>query len=410
MDFNLEIIPDPKSKPNELIFDIKGDQTNGLDKTIVNGLRRTILSSIPTLAFRTEINNSDLIVKKNDSSLHNEFLIDRIGLIPLYIDPMNYQKQYLFHLNVKNSELTPVTTITAKDFEIYPLKKNIDPNLIESINFDDYDKLNPLTEKEKAKIFRPFKYNKKDYYCIITELKTTNSSTVQEIDIYGVPSISYAYEDSKWQAVSKACYTFKKDEQLFEKVFQDKIKVNEIQKSHQAKYKKELMISESERYFHRDLNAQPYWYTFMIDAVHFMDSKAIFLQANQIIIDQLEILTKEFPKLSSGDKSLLTLEELEDSIFKIHVSGFDDTIGSIIQTYIANNMIDDKSILSVCGYKRKHPLEEIIIFTVSLNRKNKVFQLNKPQQIVAIIELFIEACNKLIQMFSIIQSISEKKL
>lgn len=410
MDFNLEIIPDPKSKPNELIFDIKGDQTNGLDKTIVNGLRRTILSSIPTLAFRTEINNSDLIVKKNDSSLHNEFLIDRIGLIPLYIDPMNYQKQYLFHLNVKNSELTPVTTITAKDFEIYPLKKNIDPNLIESINFDDYDKLNPLTEKEKAKIFRPFKYNKKDYYCIITELKTTNSSTVQEIDIYGVPSISYAYEDSKWQAVSKACYTFKKDEQLFEKVFQDKIKVNEIQKSHQAKYKKELMISESERYFHRDLNAQPYWYTFMIDAVHFMDSKAIFLQANQIIIDQLEILTKEFPKLSSGDKSLLTLEELEDSIFKIHVSGFDDTIGSIIQTYIANNMIDDKSILSVCGYKRKHPLEEIIIFTVSLNRKNKVFQLNKPQQIVAIIELFIEACNKLIQMFSIIQSIAEKKL
>ena len=170
------------------------------------------------------------------------------------------------------------------------------------------------------------------------------------------------------------------------------------------------MISESERYFHRDLNAQPYRYTFMIDAVHFMDSKAIFLQANQIIIDQLEILTKEFPKLSSGDKSLLTLEELEDSIFKIHVSGFDDTIGSIIQTYIANNMIDDKSILSVCGYKRKHPLEEIIIFTVSLNRKNKVFQLNKPQQIVAIIELFIEACNKLIQMFSIIQSIAEKKL
>ena len=410
MDFNLEIIPDSKSKPNELIFDIKGDQTNGLDKTIINGLRRTILSSIPTLAFRTEINNSDLIVKKNDSSLHNEFLIDRIGLIPLYIDPMNYQKQYLFHLKVKNSELTPVTTVTAKDFEIYPLKKNIDPTLIESINFDDYDKLNPLTEKEKAKIFRPFKYNKNDYYCIITELKTTNSSTVQEIDIYGVPSISYAYEDSKWQAVSKACYTFKKDEQLFEKVFQDKIKVNEIQKSHQAKYKKELMISESERYFHRDLNAQPYWYTFMIDAVHFMDSKDIFLQANQIIIDQLEILTKEFPKLSSSDKSLLTLEELEESIFKIHVSGFDDTIGSILQTYIANNMIDDKSILSVCGYKRKHPLEEIIIFTVSLNRKNKAFQLNKPQQVVAIIELFIEACNKLIQMFSIIQSTAAKKL
>ena len=73
-------------------------------------------------------------------------------------------------------------------------------------------------------------------------------------------------------------------------------------------------------------------------------------------------------------------------------------------------MIDDKSILSICGYKKKHPLEDIIIFTVSLNKKNKVYQLNKPQQVVSIIELFNETCNNLIQIYSLIKAEADNKL
>ena len=73
-------------------------------------------------------------------------------------------------------------------------------------------------------------------------------------------------------------------------------------------------------------------------------------------------------------------------------------------------MIDDTSIISVCGYKKKHPLEEIVDFTVSLNKNNKVFQMNKPQQIVSIIEIFHTTCNLLIQTYSLIRSEADKKL
>ena len=232
----------------------------------------------------------------------------------------------------------------------------------------------------------------------------------QELEIFGVPSVSYAYEDAKWQAVSCATYSFKRNEELFEKVFQDKVQLNNIAKSNQNKFKKELWISESERYFHRDINAEPYWYTFKIDSVHFMDSKTLFILSNQIIIDHLEKMIEEFPKISSGEKSILSLEELDQGIFKVHVNGSDDTIGNIIQSYISSNMIDDKSVLSVCGYKKKHPLEDIIIFTVSLNRENKVFQLNKPQQIIAIIEEFNNSCNALIQIYTLIKSEADKNL
>jgi len=401
---------DKKSKASEIEFDIKGDTENGLDKSIINSLRRTLLSTIPTVAFRTEINNSDLIIKKNNSSLHNEFLADRIGLIPLYINPQNYQKQYLFHLKVVNNSSEPITTITANDFNIYPLRKNIDPTLIESIDFNDYDKEKKLSQKEKDAILKPYKFNGKNNYCIITELKTTNSSTLQEIEIYGVPSVSYAYENAKWQAVSRSTYQFKKNEELFEKVFQEKVKLNSIAKSNQAKFRKELYIAESERYFHRDQNAQPYWYTMNIDSVHYMKSKELFILSNEIIIEQLEKIIEEFPKLLSQEKTFLNLEEKEDGIFNISFTGYDDTIGNIIQNHISTKMINDSSILAICGYRKTHPLENIIIFTVSLNRENKVFQLNKPQQVVAIIEQFSEACNSLIQLYSKIKAEADNNL
>ena len=41
-----------------------------------------------------------------------------------------------------------------------------------------------------------------------TELKSTTSSNKQALDIYGVPSVSYGYEDAKWQAVSRSTYLF----------------------------------------------------------------------------------------------------------------------------------------------------------------------------------------------------------
>jgi len=406
---NISIELNKKSKPSEIQFDIKGDKENGLDKSIINSIRRTLLSTIPTVAFRTDFSNSDIIIKKNNSSLHNEFLADRIGLIPLYIDPLNYQKQYLFHLKVENKNTEPITTITANDFDIYPLRKGVDTTLMETIDFDDYDKENKLGQKEKDNILKPFKFNGKNNYCIITELKTTNSSTLQEIELYGVPSVSYAYENSKWQAVSRASYSFKRNDDLFEEIFTQKVKINEIQKSKMAKFKKELYISESERYFHRDQNSQPYWYTFFIDSVHYLKSKDLFILSNQIIIEQLEKIHDELHKITTEEDSFLNLTENEEGIYKLLLVGYDDTIGNILQSVISKN-IKDSSIISVCGYKRTHPLEDMILFTLSLNKNNKVFQLNKPQQVVAIIELFSESCNQLIQTFSLIKAEADKVL
>ena len=69
-----------KSNIIELV-DLKLDSMkfiiSGYDISIMNSLRRVILAEVPTIAF------DKIIINKNDSVLHNEFLQHRLELIPI---------------------------------------------------------------------------------------------------------------------------------------------------------------------------------------------------------------------------------------------------------------------------------------------------------------------------------------
>ena len=215
-------------------------------------MRRVILSSIPTVAFRTE-DNSDFIIEKNNTSLHNEFLAHRISLIPLYIDPNDYQKDYLFELKVESTD-DPIISIYANNFNIYKKNNNIkDEN--KSFNILNYDLENPLSDKEKEKIFKPFinPFTNEKEYCLITELKSTDVK--QSLHLYGSPSISYGYENSNGNVFHKYHIILKKMKKCFQifvkKKFDIECKKGNLEKDWNH-FKKQMKINESERYFHKD--------------------------------------------------------------------------------------------------------------------------------------------------------------
>ena len=240
-----------------------------------------------------------------------------------------------------------------------------------------------------------------DEYIPITEIKSTKSSIKQKLELYGVPRIGVGYEDARWQAVSRSSYSYKKDPELFKKVLKDKIEINKVPEEKWEDFKNELEISESERYFHRDDNLEAYWYQFYIDSQHFYNSKQLFVKANEIIIEQLDIFKEELPKLTTEEDSIMEIKTISDElVFKLHVQGYDDTIGNILQTYIANQYINDESIISLCGYKKDHPLEDKIHFTIAFNSANKNYNSTKQQKLTTIIQTFQEACSELSVIFS----------
>ena len=120
---------DVKQNKKTLKFDIKGNKEYGLSKSLINGIRRTLLTDIDTVA----IDVKDINIITNNGKLHNEFLKDRISLIPLYINPETYHRNLLFKLHVKVTD-TQVLNITADMFDIYPLKEKYELMIEEQAN------------------------------------------------------------------------------------------------------------------------------------------------------------------------------------------------------------------------------------------------------------------------------------
>ena len=98
------------------------------------------MSSIPSVAFKTDRGDSDITIITNNTSLHNEFMLHRIAMIPLYINPDVYHRNLLFYLKVKNTT-KGLMSVTAKDFEIYKIKEDVLKKCEEE---DDYTRLDNI--------------------------------------------------------------------------------------------------------------------------------------------------------------------------------------------------------------------------------------------------------------------------
>lgn len=57
----------------------------GIDAATANALRRIIIAEIPTMAFHK------VFLYQNTSVIPDELLVHRLGLLPLKIDPNNFE-------------------------------------------------------------------------------------------------------------------------------------------------------------------------------------------------------------------------------------------------------------------------------------------------------------------------------
>ena len=398
-----------------ITFTISGDRDTGLDKSIVNSIRRILLAEIPCVGFRCDEGlPSDLKMEINHTSSHNEFLLHRISLIPLFLDPFEYNKDFLFQLQVKHSDKDPFMFVTSDMFEIYPLKGELEDVNLNILDINNYDLSRKLSVEEKKKIIRPYIYKDTHHYNLITELKNTNSSDTQaqEISLYGSPSVSNGKEHSRWKAVTDAVYTFAKDNDMFKSISNEKADLKNItNEDERLKFIKSLELSESERYYHRDVNGEPYIYDFKITSCHYLSSKDLFLLANNIMKNKLVNLKNTMISLVQGKETPISVTSRENasSTYDFIIPGEDDTLGNAIQSH-AVNFIDEKSLIHICSYRRSHPLEEHIILTLSINPNHRAHADKEEAKLNIIVKNLEDVINDLITVYDEIISVSEKLL
>ena len=389
---------------------------------MINSIRRTILSDIPTVGFKVDENiKKDIHVNENTGSIHNEMLLQRISLIPLYINPENYNNNYLFDLKVKHDNDNTYKFVTAEDFNVYPLLPKIQnqidsseeinselQDLLNTKDINNYDLKNPISKKIKDGIFKPFDFKNKKNYCLITELKNTNTmDQYQSIHLYGVPSLSTAIENSRYQSVSLATYSFTKDEDLINSIIADRISLEKISEEDKESFARKIHLSESERYYKRDLENEPYSYDLSIKSCHYYSAGEIFLKSLNLIIDKLDNLKLEFLNLLKDKDSSISVEKKNDIIFHINIYNEGHTIGNLIQGHIVRRCINDDSIILTCGYKKIHPLENWIKLIISLNPSNKIIKETEINKFQMLITFLMEEIEMLKQQFKTIKNISE---
>ena len=425
-------ISDVESVDGELRFVLSGDDKYGFDKSLANALRRILLTDIPTVGFNLSPDGegNDLVMTVNNSSLHNEMLLHRIALMPLYINPVNYMRNHLFMCKVKHDSVEPFKFVTMNDIEIYPLKSGIQERInryfdesydmspddekllkeqLSATDIENYDLEKPLSQKEKDKIYRPFKFRDNTHYCLITELKTTNTEdTYQEVQFYGSPSVGFGHQDAKFQGVSQATYSFKIDEKMVNEVLKDKISREEIPTEERDVYERKFRLSESERYFYRDDTGEANSYNFAIKSNHYLSSDALFKMSIDILIQKCEYLKLEFISLLKEEPSRVSVEQEKEYIYRYEVENESHTLGNLIQSHMMRYSVSDTTIINLIGYKKPHPLEDKIVFIVSMNKGHKLSHADEVVKIQSTTTYILECMDDILNNLRVLYKVSDK--
>ena len=341
---------------------------NNVDKSLVNALRRTIMSDIPTFKFRTEpYDSNDVKIIKNTCALHNEFLTHRIGMIPIHIENMDSfdPEKYLFKINKKN-ETETIIDVTTEDFEVFYL--------------DDTEGEKKIDSK---KFFKPDEITKE--YILITKLKPDQfgNSDGEEIQLEAKLSIGTGKENAGYSPVSKVVFYNTIDEMevkneikkiIAEKEANDGEKISADEKS---RLKKRFENFEAYRHYCKDEKGEPNRFNFEIESIG-------TLNVDQILNSALDIIEKNinyFDMAVNSENADIQINESQTVMngIDIVIQGQGHTLGSIIQSYLFRNYVDnsEKNDLQFVGYKVPHPLKKELVIRLQLNNSEEDHERKK---------------------------------
>ena len=356
---NIDIKED--SPRNVLKFDI-----HGVKMSLVNALRRIMISEVNTVAFETSnFQESSVKIIENTSQFHNEFLLHRIGLIPINIsDTANFsESDYTFTLDVEN-KTNSVLYVTAGDIKVMN---------------------NTTGQEEPTEKFFPKDPISNDNITIV-RLQPNPSGISEHLKFIGSARLGNGGIDARYSPTSVCFYINIIDQELANSAFET-FKQNADPSLSAEQVKRKFIIGESERHFSLDADGEPDKFAFTVESIGVIPPQEILGRAIDILTEKLEKFQAELDK---KDSVYLDIDETPTSMdaYDITVDSESHTLGFVIQEH-ANKLIDDNELLFV-GYMNPHPLKKTIKIRVALTNNNVD---NVVKQLKFVCKNIINQCN-----------------
>ena len=312
---------DPKNPTNRYTFEIYD-----IDLSIVNAFRRIILSEIQ-IPGMIGVNEPTIQIISSNGPLHNEFLIHRIGLIPICLKESevdNYiDNSITLELNVNNTT-NSIKNVTTEDIIVKRNNKEID-------------------KKELREIFYPNMVT--NNYILITRLREN-----EYLHFKG----SVVKKNSKYNAafnpVSLCTFSYIIDK---------------------SKITKDMSILDKEREYYVNKYGEPNAFHFEIEPIN------KYITPKYLINKSIEILINKINNLITNIKSSeeINLLKVLENTYKFIIENEDDTLGYVIQSFIHdkyvrnNDTIMENITCKYCGYICPHPLKNILEIQITLDNQ-----------------------------------------
>lgn len=296
-----------------------------VDLSIVNGLRRVIHADVPTVGFMGE-NDVSIVINKNNGPLHNEFMIHRIGMIPVHFTEDNIEgfneDEYVFTCSVKNTSLV-VRNVTTLDISG---TRNGEP----------------ISSKEMHTLFPKNSITHENI--LITRLRPS-----EELEFTAMLVKSTGKVHSAFSPVSMCAFYFNED----------------------PSSKDVTGILEKERTYIKNETGDPTNIHFMIEPESGLTHYYIILKAFEILLDKVHSVQQEIAT-NGSDKITIVEHDSINNTFDLNILNEDDTLGNLMQSIIYSAYIRNKSkvlekfTMTYIGYYAPHPLEKKIVLRMTL--------------------------------------------
>jgi len=316
---------------------------SGVNVSLANAIRRTILSDIDLVVFKTtpnELNKCNIIA--NTSRLNNEIIKQRLSCIPIHIkDIRDFPlKNYIMEVNIENNTDT-IIFVTSEHFVIKDLNTG-----------------KPLVQDKIREIFPPDEYT--GYFIDFVRLRPRISDEIpgEKLHLTCEFDIGNAKEDGMFNAVSNCSYGFTIDLPAQEAELAKKIQSwkDEGKTIEDIKFESEnWKLLDGKRIYKKDS------FDFIIQSIGIHTDNEIVDIACKILLDKFNDLNTLIEK---DELEIKIAENTMANCFDVILENEDYTIGKVLE-YFLYSQFYEKNILTFCGFKKMHPHDNYSIIRLS---------------------------------------------
>ncbi len=334
-----------------------------IDVSILNSIRRTILSDIPNVAFDFEpyeFDNKKVDIITNTCSLHNEIILQRLSMIPLKFteneisdfDPLKYK----FKLS-KTNNTNKMLNVTTGDIQI----------------FDENNKKYP--DSFIRKIFPKNKIS--DDFILLTKLKPNNydKDKGDSIEINMIASKKTAKDYAGFGYVSQCVYHNIVDKDKAKQALKElKEKNKNLNSKELEDLEKDFNTLDKFRHFKTNKYDEPNSFQFDIESEARVSPEYLFFKSIEIIKGRLQRL------LENIIDNKITINKIKntENLYEFIIENEGHTIGNLIQSILYNIHIreNEKKDINFIGYKCPHPLENTLIINIRFTNNINSTEVN----------------------------------